>query len=227
MKSPLTTPRIACFVLGLLIAAFGICFIVKGQLGISPVTSLPYFLSLVFSLSFGTFVALQQTVLFLLQILILRKRFQMTAFWQLPTAYVFGLMCDFWMIVFHDLAFESYPARMASLLFGIFVLCIGLCCQFASNVMVTAPEGFLAVMALTFKKKFSQVKVINDVLFCLTTITLSLLCMVDVDVIREGTLISALCVGRGVFYLKPPVFRFLDRFGLVFKEGVMDSKIIG
>ena len=61
---------------GLLIMAFGVGFSIKGNLGTSPISSLPYVTGQISGLTVGTTTIVMHCVLILLQILILRKRYE-------------------------------------------------------------------------------------------------------------------------------------------------------
>ena len=61
---------------GLVIMAFGVAFSIKGALGTSPISSVPYVLSLAFpGITFGMFTFVLNMGFILLQILQLRRRF--------------------------------------------------------------------------------------------------------------------------------------------------------
>ena len=60
---------------GLLVMAFGVAFSIKGGLGTSPISSLPYVISRITPLTVGTATIAMHVALILLQILLLRKRF--------------------------------------------------------------------------------------------------------------------------------------------------------
>ena len=66
------------FILGLIINSFGIAFITKSALGTSPISSVPYVFSLRFDgFSFGGFTFIMNMLFILLQVLLLRKNFQL------------------------------------------------------------------------------------------------------------------------------------------------------
>ena len=53
-KSAHLLPRLGIYILGLWVLAFGIALAVNSNLGVSPVSSLPYVVSLIFNVSLGT-----------------------------------------------------------------------------------------------------------------------------------------------------------------------------
>ena len=60
---------------GLAIMAFGVAFSIKASLGTSPISSVPYVVSLFAPLTVGTATIVMHCVFILLQILILRRQY--------------------------------------------------------------------------------------------------------------------------------------------------------
>ena len=87
-----TVRRYGLLGLGLLITAFGIAFSIQAGLGTSPISSLPYVVSLLTPLSVGTATICLHGVLILLQLLILRRRYDPVQLlpWSLGTSPTWG-----------------------------------------------------------------------------------------------------------------------------------------
>ena len=60
--------------LGLSIMAFGVAFSIKANLGISPISTVPYVTSLICGLSVGTTTIIMNFLFVVMQIVILRKK---------------------------------------------------------------------------------------------------------------------------------------------------------
>ena len=80
---------------GLVIMSLGVAFSIKAGLGTSPVSSDPYVLSENTGLTVGQTTIIFNCGLVLLQILLLRRRFQLIQLVQVPVAIAFGYLCDF------------------------------------------------------------------------------------------------------------------------------------
>lgn len=65
--------RYLVFVIGLFINSLGVSLITKASLGTSPISSIPYVLSLKLPMTLGEFTIFFSVLLILLQLLILRK----------------------------------------------------------------------------------------------------------------------------------------------------------
>ena len=68
--------RYGWFTAGVLLNAFGVALITKAALGTSPISSLPYVLSLRFPVTLGQFTFLMNMLFILAQVLLLRKDFR-------------------------------------------------------------------------------------------------------------------------------------------------------
>lgn len=75
---------------GLAIMAFGVAFSIKASLGTSPISSVPYVVSLFAPLTVGTATIVMHCVFIFLQILILRRNYHPIQLMQLPVAFFFG-----------------------------------------------------------------------------------------------------------------------------------------
>ena len=64
---------------------------ISSQLGTSPISSVPYVISLISPLSVGTATILMHCVFILIQIFILRRRYELIQLMQLPVALIFRL----------------------------------------------------------------------------------------------------------------------------------------
>lgn len=80
---------------GLAIMTFGVAFSIKASLGTSPISSVPYVVSLFAPLTVGTATIVMHCVFILLQILILRRQYHPIQLMQLPVAVLFGYLTDF------------------------------------------------------------------------------------------------------------------------------------
>lgn len=84
--------------LGLSIMAFGVAFSIKAELGTSPISSVPYVVSLFAPLTVGTATILMHCVFILLQILILRRQYHPIQLMQLPGGIFLWISDRFWRV---------------------------------------------------------------------------------------------------------------------------------
>lgn len=100
--------------LGLSIMAFGVAFSIKAELGTSPISSVPYVVSLFAPLTVGTATILMHCVFILLQILILRRQYHPIQLMQLPVAFFFGYLTDFGVWAVQGISCSAYCSSGSS-----------------------------------------------------------------------------------------------------------------
>ena len=71
------TNRLICYFVGLFIMTIGIALSVKSDLGVSPVSSIPYTLTVCCGIEMGRATVLFHCVLIIMQVFILRKKFNL------------------------------------------------------------------------------------------------------------------------------------------------------
>ena len=86
--------RYLFFTVGLFVNSLGVACITKASLGTSPITSVPYVLSLGFQPSIGQFTVFWNLLLVACQLALLRRKFRPIQLLQVPVAAVFGLFID-------------------------------------------------------------------------------------------------------------------------------------
>ena len=188
--------RFLCMLIGLIVTALGLAVCVRPDLGISPITTLPYALSYVVpSLSLGTFVSLQHLVFFILTVALLRKDFKPFQILQLPCAFVFGSCVDLWGLLLGSLTPDTYIERILLLLLGCVIVAFGFSLIFTSRVALEANTAFLNALALRTGKPYGALKTISDVVIVVLAAAVALIFLHKIVGIREGTILAALLVG--------------------------------
>ena len=117
--------RYLLFLIGLFINALGVSLVTKASLGTSPISSIPYVLSLKFPPTLGNFTIIFSILLILLQILILRNNFKIENILQIPVSIAFGYFIDLTMYLFFWVNPGNYAMKLAALLAGCIVLGFG------------------------------------------------------------------------------------------------------
>lgn len=199
----------ALFIPGLFVMAFGVAFSIKANLGTSPISSLPYIISVITPLSVGTATIVLHCVLIALQILILRKRYQLFQLLQLPIAILFGYLTDFSIAVTDGISYSSYWQQVILCIIGILLVGIGVWMEVHSKVITLAGEGLVLAICQVKPIKFGNMKVIFDVSLVVTSCILGLLFAGGIKGVREGTVAAAVCVGL-ITKLINRIFEFLQ-----------------
>lgn len=188
--------RYLLLLVGLSIMAFGVAFSIKASLGTSPISSVPYVVSLFTPLTVGTATIVMHCVFILLQILILRRNYHPIQLMQLPVAFFFGYLTDFGVWAVQGVRCSTYWQQWIICLIGILLVAVGVSLEVKAGVVVLAGEGVvLAICKVLPKIKFGYMKVGFDVTLVVIACVLSLGFTGRLQGVREGTVAAALLVG--------------------------------
>lgn len=187
--------RYLIFLVGLFVNSLGVSVITKASLGTSPISSIPYVLSLNFPFSLGAFTVFFSVFLIFLQLLILRKNFKLEHVLQIPISILFGYFIDLTMAMMNGLVMELYPVKFLFLLIGCVVLGIGVYMEVLADVAMLPGESFVRAVSATWKTEFGVTKICFDVSMTVIAGVLSVYYTHQLNGVREGTIIAALLVG--------------------------------
>lgn len=203
--------RYILLVISLFFSALGVAFTKRGELGVSPISSVANVMSSKFSsLTLGSWLIIWNCVLILGQILLLRKNFKLIQLLQIPLSFLFGYFTDFGMWCTSFISVTRYPVRIAMILIGIVILGFGVALSVIANVIMNSGEAFVKAVSDVINKNFGNVKIAFDVACVIMSVALSLI-FFDLSIVgtREGTVISALLTGAVVKFfcgrLKTPI----------------------
>ena len=190
--------RYIWFLLGVLINSFGIALITKAALGTSPISSVPYVLSLRFSPTLGTFTFIINLLFIVGQIVLLRRNYQPFQLLQILVNLVFSWFIDVSMNLLGWLNPQGLPAELVTLVLGCAVLGFGISMEVAPDVLRVPGEGLVGAIAAVTRVRFGTVKVGFDVALVLLSLTMSLVFFHRLNGLGVGTVVAALLVGRFV-----------------------------
>lgn len=189
------TKRYIIFILGLLVNSLGVGFVTKANLGTSPISSIPYVLSMNFALSLGTFTVLFSLLLIWFQLLILRKNFKIEHILQIPVSLAFGIFIDLSMALLEFMHPEQYGMKFFCLILGCLILGVGVYMEILADVVMLPGESLVRSIVYRWKCEFGMTKVAFDVSMTIGAGILSFLLAGRLAGVREGTVIAAVLVG--------------------------------
>lgn len=205
--------RYIIFLVGLFVNSLGVSLITKANLGTSPISSIPYVLSLNFPLTLGNFTIIFSILLIILQLFILRKNFKLEHLLQIPISILFGYFIDLTMLLFSFFNPTAYIAKLIYLLIGCVILGFGVYMEVLADVAMLPGESFVRAIVQTWHREFGSTKVCFDVSMAVIAAALSFILAHRLDGVREGTVIAALLVGflarqfgRLLAFVKPMLF---------------------
>lgn len=189
--------RLLSYLAGLLVLAFGVVLSALSGLGISPINSMPYVFSQILGWSLGSCVLLVYAVFIVAQVILEKRPFRLADISQLLVSALFGAFVDMAKAVLDEGGDWSYPIRAALLLASILLSALGVSMYVGADIVNMPADGFVKVVVSRRKDwQFGQVKQVLDCSAVLISAGSSLAFLGNIKGIREGTLLTALLLGR-------------------------------
>ena len=180
---------------GLFVNGLGVSFITKAGLGTSPITSIPYTLSLGFTPTVGMFTLVFNIFLVILQVILLRRNFQLQSLLQLPIIALFSFFIDLTMSLLGFMQPETYAMKVVSLIVGCLILGFGVFMEMVANVAMLPGEATVRAVSDVFSTDFGKTKIAFDSSMTVIAAILSFIMFKHLDGVREGTIVAAILVG--------------------------------
>lgn len=210
------TRRYLFFIAAVLVNAFAIALITKALLGTSPISSIPYVLSLSTPVTMGGW-TIGFSLLLIVGACVLQGWRETCRRWlellaQVPVTLCFGAFIDVSMVYLLSwLQPTTYWHQIGALLVGSFLLGSGVAMEVKADVAMVAGEYFVSALSKRLRRGFATLKVCFDWSNVAVAALLSWLFLGRIAGIREGTLVAALLVGP-VSHLVFPWLRIFNGF---------------
>ena len=160
--------RYIVLVPGVFLLCFGIACITKAGLGTSPISSIPYSMSLILPrFTMGNYTIMINLLL-------------LTAEW----------------VLLQWLHPGVYWARMLTLLAGVCIMAFGIAIQMEANVAMAPGDAFARALTAVLGKPYNRVRVASDTTMVAIAASLCLIFLHNLAGAREGTVICALLCGN-------------------------------
>ena len=182
---------------GLILISFGVALTTKAGLGTSPISSIPYTLSLILpGLSMGTWLILFSIALVLIEIILLKGKMPAKS-WisQLLISFPVGWLIDAAMWLLTPFNPGLYLVKVLTVILGCVIIALGAYLCVSASLLVLPGDGFVQVLAQVTGKSFGGVRVISDTTQILIAAVLCLIFLHALVGVREGTIIAAILVG--------------------------------
>ena len=178
---------------GLIVMTLGVVISVKSDLGVTPISSIPYTMTVVWGMDLGIATMLFSVFMVLLQIVILRKKFKIINLLQLPIGILFGAF-----LTVCGKLMAPVPVPDNFIVKFIIMLVSGVFLYVAPRFVPLAPEGFIIAVTQVTKLSFSTVKVIFDVTMVAVSMITCLVAIHSLGSVGIGTVVAAILVGSEV-----------------------------
>ena len=191
--------RLVLYFVGFFVMTLGIAISVKSDLGVSPVSSIPYTITCVFGIEMGKATILVHIGLVLLQILVLRKAFQAKNLLQVVVGVIFGYFttfCNYLMTFLPDP--HNLLVRLGMMLISVFLIAFGIFLYVPSDIMPLAGEGAMLAISQVSGVAFSTVKIIFDCSMVAISLVTCLVMLHALGSVGVGTVAAAVLVGTAL-----------------------------
>ena len=188
--------RLAMYFLGLLIITCGIAISVKSNLGVTPVSSIPYTMTCVLGLEMGKATIIFHSLLVGVQILILRGKFEWKNVLQVLIGVIFGYFTTFfnWGASFLPTP-DNMIIRLIMMVISTCCIAVGIFFYVPPNIMPLAIEGTMETISKVTKIEFPKVKIGFDCTMVVISLVSCLVGIHSLGSVGIGTAFGAIFVG--------------------------------
>ncbi len=203
----LSIKRIVVYCLGFFLIAIGISISARSSLGVTPVNSIPYTVSLLTGFEQGICTTAFLVLLILVQFLLSPKSFSPFSFLQIICSFIFG-----WFVTLANICTsfiptpESYIVKIIYIIISLFFVAVGVFMYVNSDFLPLPSEGVMLTFSRKTKIPFHICKIGFDCSVVIIAALISILAKGELMGVREGTIISAVFVG---VIIKPISKKFL------------------
>ena len=192
--------RIIVYIAGLIILALGIDLNTKTMLGISPIISVPYNISVISGWLLGAVIFSYYVLLVILQLLIQKKDFPVYQFLQIPCAFVTSAAVQ----IFDNVI--PVPGHIALkiivLILAIVVTAIGASLVVEMKIVPNPADGLANIIGTKLGHGFGFGKNIIDFISITVSIIIGLVAKGSIIGIGIGTVITMIMTGRVIALLQ-------------------------
>jgi len=206
--------RVFFYASGLFLVALGAVVSVNSNLGVSPVSSLPYVASVVSNINLGVCFTVIFAGYIIIQIVTLRKDFKWINLTQIAVSGMFGYFVELARVLAGDFVIPTYHGRLLMILISTVLIGTGVVMYVGARLVPMPSEGMANAFAQKWGRPFYQMKIAVDCSIVAGAVILSLMAFGTIYGVREGTVICAVLIGwvvkRVQKVLKPVMERLAE-----------------
>lgn len=182
--------------------SLGVGLSIKSGLGVTPISSIPYSLTLASGVNIGITTVIFNVLLVFLQIPILKKRFNPKRLLQLINAFMFGYFTDLSLWILSPMPDLPLDVNFTLLIVSMFLIAAGILIYMPANIAPLPGEGVVEAVSLAYDKRFSKVKVCFDTSMVVLSLIICGLFTSDIfGSVNVGTILAAIFIGIIIRYL--------------------------
>ncbi len=200
----LSAKRIFNYLFGLFLITLGVGFSIKSNLGSTPVSSIPYTMTIIWGIEIGQSTIIFHILLVLIEVILLRKAFKPKHFLQVFVGILFGYFTSFSVYLTELLPDPSNIfISIGLIILSVFLVALGLFFYVPTNIIPLSVEGITQAIAIVSNRPFPKIKVYFDITIVISSF---ILCFIFLGVIGGsvgiGTIIAAIFVGITLKYIQ-------------------------
>ena len=182
--------------------SLGVGLSIKSGLGVTPISSIPYSLTLASGVNIGITTIIFNAILVFLQIPILKKRFKSKRLLQLINTVMFGYFTDLSLWILSPMPGLPFDVNFTLLIVSMFLIAVGILIYMSANIAPLPGEGVVEAISLAYNKRFSKVKVCFDTSMVVLSLIICGLFTSDIfGSVNIGTILAAIFIGIIIRYL--------------------------
>ncbi len=193
--------RLGIYITGIILVSLGIVLCVKCELGVSPISSVPYVLGYVTPLTFGTLTMLFHFCNSMIQYVLEKKLVNIKVLLQVPVALLFGIIIDFFksMMSFNV---ENLMFKILLMIMSIVFTALGMHLMLSMQLVQNPPDGTVNILAGLLNKNIGTVKIFYDILMVAISVILGFIFLHGLKGFGIATIFSAVFVGKTLTLMK-------------------------
>lgn len=205
--------RLIMYFLGLFTMTIGVALSVKSNLGVSPVSSIPYTMTCIWGIEMGKATIIFHCFLVLLQMILLRRNFKPINLLQVLVGIVFGYFTTFcnWGVSFLPTP-ENLVIRLLIMLISTVIIAFGIFMYLPPNIMPLAGEGAMKAVSDVTGIAFPKVKVGFDITMVVISLISCLIFIKGLGSVGTGTIVAAFLVGSILNVIENVLGNYRDKW---------------
>lgn len=196
--------RLIIYVIGIFLLGLCVTFFIISELGVPPIASFPYSITLTTGISVGITTVFSHFCYIIIQIFLSKKIKWGSFLIQLSIAVLFGIFIDFtgWLFAFLPEA-ESYVLKGLYLVLAIMTCALALVFYFTADLPMMPYDTLTGIIVDKFKLPFGKARVMSDISVVVLSLAICFTFLHSFGSIGVGTLIAAYSIGRVSGILMP------------------------
>ncbi len=213
--------RVLFYVMGMLILALGLTLNAKTNLGVSPVTSLPYTVSQIMDINFGNTVFISYVIFVCIELIMAKKGTRLLISLQLPTSLLFTRLMNVYNIMI-NVQFSNIFQNLLLLFISIIFTGLGAALTLSTKLVPNPVDGIVQALAEGLHKKVGITKNFFDFMNAFISLCLGWIAGSPLLGVGIGTVFCVFGVGRVI-----AVFNRYLKAWIQDHAGIIDNALKG